>query len=410
MKRKREYENSTLSSSTSFYQATPTSLPSSVIPSSISGISSSLLAHSFQAPKAPIYPIPHRSFVNASDTERIPSSSTKSSRISSTFVTKKNKVNSSPVQISNTTGAPLPPTPTVTTTALTSTLTTSPTVHKRNKNEHSSKASTIVTKIQSSSNWAKLKAKVARPDLSKESGNGTDNRTIFRTNEESSSSTLTTPTVPTNLDTKQTAIATIQGPFPVKPLSTEEQKYVALDCEMVGVGNDGLRSALALVVIVDYYGRVIYQKYVQPTEPVTDYRTFVSGIRPEHLVKAENFRVVQKEVSDIIRNKIVVGHGLINDMKALLLSHSWKSTRDTAAYRLFTFKGQGGKMRAKKLKLLVHQHLGIDIQTGEHEPAEDARAALALYKLFRRQWEHEEAGIKMEATGKSNGKHKSHGK
>jgi hypothetical protein len=38
----------------------------------------------------------------------------------------------------------------------------------------------------------------------------------------------------------------------------------------------------------------------------------------------------------------------------------------------------GSKLRPRKLKHLVSEQLGVEIQTGEHEPAEDARAALAL--------------------------------
>ena len=48
---------------------------------------------------------------------------------------------------------------------------------------------------------------------------------------------------------------------------------------MVGVGADGSDSILARVSIVNLYGKCVYDKYVKPTEKVTDYRTEVSGIR-----------------------------------------------------------------------------------------------------------------------------------
>ena len=56
-----------------------------------------------------------------------------------------------------------------------------------------------------------------------------------------------------------------------------------MDCEMVGVGQGGLRSVLARCSIVNYYGEVLFNKYVKPPEKITDYRTHVSGIRPEHI-------------------------------------------------------------------------------------------------------------------------------
>uniref|UniRef100_A0A3Q0SNQ0 Exonuclease domain-containing protein n=1 Tax=Amphilophus citrinellus TaxID=61819 RepID=A0A3Q0SNQ0_AMPCI len=58
---------------------------------------------------------------------------------------------------------------------------------------------------------------------------------------------------------------------------------VAIDCEMVGVGPDGEDSILARVSIVNQFGKCIYDRYVKPTEKVTDYRTAVSGIRPEDI-------------------------------------------------------------------------------------------------------------------------------
>ena len=60
-------------------------------------------------------------------------------------------------------------------------------------------------------------------------------------------------------------------------------KAVAMDCEMVGVGQGGMDSVLARVSIVNQYGRCIYDKYVKPKEHVTDFRTQFSGVRPENL-------------------------------------------------------------------------------------------------------------------------------
>ena len=60
-------------------------------------------------------------------------------------------------------------------------------------------------------------------------------------------------------------------------------RVLALDCEMVGTGPDGTRSALARVVVVNAVGNVVYDSFVRPTAEVTDYRTAVSGIRPHNL-------------------------------------------------------------------------------------------------------------------------------
>lgn len=65
---------------------------------------------------------------------------------------------------------------------------------------------------------------------------------------------------------------------------------------MVGVGPDGKDSALARISIVNQYGHCVYDKFVKPKEPVTDYRTWVSGVRPEDLEKGENWELSSHEI------------------------------------------------------------------------------------------------------------------
>lgn len=69
---------------------------------------------------------------------------------------------------------------------------------------------------------------------------------------------------------------------------------MAIDCEMVGIGPDGEDSMLARVSIVNHFGKCIYDKFVKPTEKVTDYRTDVSGIRPENIKNGESKRTIEQ--------------------------------------------------------------------------------------------------------------------
>lgn len=73
-------------------------------------------------------------------------------------------------------------------------------------------------------------------------------------------------------------------------------RMVAMDCEMVGTGPGGRNSDLARCSIVSYYGDVIYDKYIRPVNPITNYRTRWSGIRRHHMTNAVPFREAQKEV------------------------------------------------------------------------------------------------------------------
>ncbi|CAG9120269.1 unnamed protein product [Plutella xylostella] len=165
---------------------------------------------------------------------------------------------------------------------------------------------------------------------------------------------------------------------------TRVTKFVAMDCEMVGIGYNGDDHMLARVSLVNKFGDCIYDKFVKAREEVKDYRTDVSGIRREDLLNGEEFSTVQKEVSELIRGKILVGHSLKNDLSVLFLSHPKRSIRDTSKYKPFRKITKGS---TPSLKRLAKEILSIDIQSGEHSSVEDARAAMQLYCTVAKNWE-----------------------
>lgn len=70
-----------------------------------------------------------------------------------------------------------------------------------------------------------------------------------------------------------------------------------MDCEMVGLGPQRV-SGLARCSIVNLYGTILYDKYIRPEGEITDYRTQVSGIMPQHMVRATPFGEARLEVSE----------------------------------------------------------------------------------------------------------------
>ncbi|KAL7559530.1 hypothetical protein ACA910_011923 [Epithemia clementina (nom. ined.)] len=238
-----------------------------------------------------------------------------------------------------------------------------------------------------------------------------------------------------------------QTPQPEIVLSPQEQaQYLAMDCEMVGVGDDGgWRSALARVVLLDWHGTVVLDQYVRPSEPVTDYRTFVSGITKDDLMgdHVVDWQTCRQRVLQLLqytddkdnhsqnnndnttdesepsndddndeaqpphRCKILIGHALKNDLLALGIRYPWYALRDTAKWEPYMKQHQpllldgsssshgnghgngNGIWQPRKLKELSAEKLGRSIQTvGQaHCPREDAQAALDLYKRARVKWE-----------------------
>ncbi|XP_017862179.1 PREDICTED: RNA exonuclease 4 [Drosophila arizonae] len=165
----------------------------------------------------------------------------------------------------------------------------------------------------------------------------------------------------------------------------QRNRYLAMDCEMVGVGFNGQDDMLARVSIVNKVGEVLLDKHVKPRAPVTDYRTAVSGIRPHDIENGEEFEAVQDEVVKLLHGKILVGHALRNDLAVLNIKHPVAHIRDTSRYKpLCKLVSNGHTPSLKRLTMAV---LGQEIQTGEHNSVEDARAAMGIYNRIAADWE-----------------------
>ena len=175
-------------------------------------------------------------------------------------------------------------------------------------------------------------------------------------------------------------------------VSLEQQsKYLALDCEMVGVGPDGKKSSVARVTIVDWDGRIVWDEFVRQEQEVTDYRTFVSGVTSLDLEDATlSLEECRNHIQSMIEGKILVGHALKNDLRALGMVVHFSQVRDTAKYEPFMkTRFNDNILWPRSLKSLASDYLGREIQReGEaHSAYEDAAAAMDLYRLVRTKWE-----------------------
>jgi len=152
-------------------------------------------------------------------------------------------------------------------------------------------------------------------------------------------------------------------------------KLVAIDCEMVLVASG---QALARVSVIGPGRELLYDTFVLPAEPVTDYVTEFSGITPEKLegVKTTIADVQAKLLQLISADTILVGHSLENDLQALHLIH--ERVVDTA---LIFPHAQGWPHRNSLRGLSSHHLKRVLNRTAGHDSIEDARAALDLAVL-----------------------------
>lgn len=158
---------------------------------------------------------------------------------------------------------------------------------------------------------------------------------------------------------------------------------------MVGVGpNPDRESALARVSVVNYNGEQVYDSYVIPKEPVTDWRTHVSGITPQHVKIARPLEEVQADISKLVKDRVLIGHAIRHDLEALMLGHPKRDIRDTARHPPYRRLAGGSSPR---LKILASELLGLEIQDGAHSSVEDARACVLLFRRDKAAFERDHA-------------------
>ena len=263
--------------------------------------------------------------------------------------------------------------------------------------------------VELSSNWKKLQASL------KKDGPATGSRPGPKATGKTSASSLKRkrpaaiaprPQPRTKMASSRVAPQSTSPPPPAdtmpsitSPLSSSERnaglitnvkagRYLALDCEMVSTSLS--TSRLARVSIVNYHLQTVYDSYVLPEakDPVVDYRTQVSGIRPQDLRRgyARPLADVRQAVEALLSGRVLVGHALRNDLEALDMKHAGAATRDTA--RCPTFRELAGG-RSPALRDLCRRVLGVTIQGAEHCSVVDARAAMELYKREKKTMEDE---------------------
>ncbi|KAK3564733.1 hypothetical protein QTP86_024878 [Hemibagrus guttatus] len=211
-------------------------------------------------------------------------------------------------------------------------------------------------------------------------------KTLFNTNESEWSSSLSD-----TCDVDSGFSSEISPPTSGRSspcIGVQPSVLLAMDCEMVGTGPNGQFSELARCSLLDYSGTVIYDKYVLPPRPVTNYRTQWSGIKKEHLINALPYEDARNEILQIIKGKVIIGHALCHDFAVLRMSLPYHMVRDTSSFHLLRqmYGASTGCISLKKLtKSLLNRSIQVD--RAGHCSVEDALAALDLYKLVEEEWE-----------------------
>ncbi|PPQ63532.1 hypothetical protein CVT24_004760 [Panaeolus cyanescens] len=121
------------------------------------------------------------------------------------------------------------------------------------------------------------------------------------------SSPSSTGEIPPNANTVDT---TSNYHSDVEQLEYDRSRFVSVGVITVWAEEDqGRKEAMAArVSICDYYGAVLFDTYVHPRKLVLDYRAQETGLNYNYLCGGLKYPEVQKQVSNIIENKVLIGH------------------------------------------------------------------------------------------------------
>ncbi|KAK1923950.1 ribonuclease H-like domain-containing protein [Papiliotrema laurentii] len=145
----------------------------------------------------------------------------------------------------------------------------------------------------------------------------------------------------------------------------------------------------ARIGVVDYKGEALLSSYVYVNpKNVVDYITRINGITPAHLASAPTFETIRPRILALLKDKILVGHAVYNDLAHIHHRHTYEDVRDTSLYYpLRAVLGIGREGEYPSLKRLYKEVFGTEIQVDTHDPVEDARASMRLFMHVREEFE-----------------------
>jgi DNA polymerase III epsilon subunit-like protein len=184
--------------------------------------------------------------------------------------------------------------------------------------------------------------------------------------------------------------------LPESTLSQPKFKAIVIDCEM-GMTAAGHNELTHLTVIELFSGKTLVNQLVNPSTPITDWKTTVTGIDSRKMNEAvrqnkalsgwETARAALWAIAD--RDTIIIGQSVLFDLFVLRTVHN-KIVDSCIIAADAVLKEKALRMNRRwSLQTLCQELLGIQIrqslgsaETGTHDSLEDALATRELVFCF----------------------------
>jgi RNA exonuclease 4 len=188
--------------------------------------------------------------------------------------------------------------------------------------------------------------------------------------------------------------------MPVGPHRNILTEKIAIDCEMM---RSNIGQVLGRVSVVNYEGETIFDTFVCYPKPINITKTDkeFSGIDWNDIDPqngARPFSDVQAQLVELLRDRIVIGHDIEKDLKAISMDLpfnimrlqgvvQWPTpttfsmkVRDTQKYSGYRQYASRGANQGPSLKNLVLEVLDRQIKRGRVSSVEDAVATMEVYR------------------------------
>ncbi|EGC28635.1 hypothetical protein DICPUDRAFT_159911 [Dictyostelium purpureum] len=164
----------------------------------------------------------------------------------------------------------------------------------------------------------------------------------------------------------------------------ESSSFFSIDCKIIQIEGTN-KSALGKICICNQNGEIVYERISKPMEKIIDCRGKFTGLTKDIVNKqGAEFLEIQKQVEKIIRNKIIIGHDLTYDLKALKLVHKKKLLRDATQFPTFFNPETNSE---DSLKSIVKRELLFSPDKWDISGKRDTVLNVILYKKYKKEWE-----------------------
>jgi hypothetical protein len=185
----------------------------------------------------------------------------------------------------------------------------------------------------------------------------------------------------------------LENPIDEKDVKKNKKKTkYGVYCEYVGVGEYGMREAVAQICIASDDGKIVYQQYIKTSEPITDYR----DKKPNDFLHGVTLNKAKQDIEALeVHLGVIIGLHIARDISILFTKGATPSLdqiRDVSLYDPIEKRQTKSTPKPKRdgddaeLQHLGTRYIGLE-KNALKTISSKAKAVLRIYKSFEKEYD-----------------------